>query len=191
MSLNSTSKKMNLVINFPKDLKQEIIINDLESYLKSSVMEYYFILHDKDVKEDDRTLKTPHLHLVVMLDTKCRLLTFLNRICKNVFKDDKYSNCISIQSVKDYDYAISYLTHKNDLLKYQYKSNQVKTNNREYLDAVLSYDVKREIDIDYIIQLCEMYDSPLDVLRVIGLWNAKTYLNVVSYVFQKVKKLPF
>ena len=191
MSLDSQTKKVALVINFPPNCDIDNTISKLENYLKDNVIEYYFILHDSDTDGLGGPKKTKHLHVVFLLDKKARLLTIINRFCNAIYESDKYTNLFSIQSVKDYDCAIAYLVHKNDKFKFQYDSKLVKTNNEEYLRGVLNSENSRELSIDYIEQLCDECTSSIDVLKKVGLWNAKTYLNVIAYIWQKHKGLPF
>ena len=44
--------------------------NDLIDILNSSndILEYYGILHDKDIKEDTGEIKKPHFHLLKLLN---------------------------------------------------------------------------------------------------------------------------
>lgn len=85
----------------------------------SSIINYAYIIHDKDLKEDG-TLVSPHIHLMLRLD--------------NSYKDSTIGNWFGVKSqyvgkIKGrFRDALEYLTHANRPEKYQYSTDDVISN---------------------------------------------------------------
>ena len=98
-----------------------ININVVEKTLvnNSSIINYAYIIHDKDLKEDG-TLVSPHIHLMLRLD--------------NSYKDSTIGNWFGVKpqyvgKIKGrFRDALEYLTHANRPEKYQYSTDDVISN---------------------------------------------------------------
>lgn len=95
-------------------------------YSKHIVGYYAFILHDKDVYIDTNELKKPHFHLYLEWLEPCERT--VKRILKVFNQFDEIKKCsIRVKYVYNKKKAIRYLTHKDDIDKYQYNDNDVVT----------------------------------------------------------------
>ena len=96
---------------------------ELLKITKANYQNYYYIYHDKDINEDG-TLKKKHLHILAM----DRGGTSFKAHC------ERFSSVIPshmILKVKSPRAMARYLTHKDNLDKYQYKDSEVFTNSKE------------------------------------------------------------
>ena len=202
MSLDTQTKKFSLVINFPKDTRKECEVLAKVKAFSMKMEEYYYIVHDKDYDEFG-TLKTKHIHWLFRIKEKQkRLKTVLNEVNNELFNgSDQTRSLISIESWKNYEATIQYLVHKNNPEKYQYKVEEVHTNDFETLKQVMDYAVDTNLTIDKIKYLCTKNTTLCGVLEDVGLINARNYLNVIRTIWEeylrwsnsqdKRKELPF
>lgn len=104
-----------------------------EGITSNSIKEYCYILHDKDKKEDG-TIKNKHYHIVLRLKYP--------QCSKNIAKwFGVGENFISKINGK-YEDALMYLTHSNALEKFQYSTDEVKSN-FNYLEVIEKYKNKK------------------------------------------------
>lgn len=92
------------------------------SQLSGKVTAYAFILHDMDVNADGSP-KAPHTHLLIR--TACPLNLATVRRWFAAFDDDGKPITTTAQVCSDLDSAFQYLTHANDLDKYQYDRDDI------------------------------------------------------------------
>lgn len=110
----------------------------------SAVEKYAYILHDQDTKEDG-TVKEPHYHIMVKLESPRHLSTlvkmFNNAIPKQYFGNIKGR----------WNDALAYLTHSNDPEKHQYDPSAVVANFEWEKEAVSSKGNKLDDIVDDIV----------------------------------------
>lgn len=104
---------------------------------------YWLILHDKDIIIDTGELKQEHYHIIVdynqpstKTSASSQLKKYLEKIgllkiCPNV-------NIVKIRNIKKY---IRYLTHKDNIEKYQYQDNEVITNQPDQYKEMIDIDI--------------------------------------------------
>lgn len=98
--------------NYPKET--------LITFLQNNNLEYYGILHNKDIFPTGE-IKKPHFHLIVGVDKDSKIAkTYLTTL----FNDE----ALYFQNVRSLPHFIRYLTHKDNLEKYQYNDSEVFTN---------------------------------------------------------------
>ena len=114
--------------------------NDLEEILLSNqdVKEYYFILHDKDIKEKTNELKKPHYHCCIGYEDYGRY---------TIDKVREYFKPLNthIKAITSFKKFIRYLIHLDDKSKYQYDLNDVITNNQDKYEKQL---INKDVSID-------------------------------------------
>ena len=84
----------------------------------SVVLEYAYILHDRDIK-DDGTPKDPHFHFLLVLNRSRRLSDIQSCMKKTLQGNVLLQPC---RSVSD---SYGYLTHENDDNKVQYDESSI------------------------------------------------------------------
>lgn len=85
-------------------------------YIKRNYQNYIYILHDRDVKEDN-TLKKSHYHVI---------LYFPNQKSLSSLKSQLKLNDSDFYEIKSMSGQLRYLIHYDDDDKYQYNVNDVK-----------------------------------------------------------------
>ena len=106
---------------------------------------YVYILHDKDVNEDG-SLRSPHFHI---------LCTFVqNKSFNSVASLVVSSQNTFVQQLQDVGGAFAYLTHQNNLEKFQYNSDDLVSDNLDYwLDKIPEYENKSSKNDDFVDDL--------------------------------------
>lgn len=97
-------------------LDNELHLNLLNDLIKK--YNYAYILHDKD-KEDDGTLKKEHIHLLIFFKNA--------RWGSAILKEINIDNPNLIEFREDKAKAIQYLIHSNNLDKFQYNYEDIKS----------------------------------------------------------------
>lgn len=185
MSLDSQTRKFNLVVDVPNNMTLEEVLTNVKTFSINNTEEYYYIVHDKDIN-DMGVKKTLHIHWLFITSERTRLKTKLSEVNDYLFGGkDKTRSLITIEIWKDYEGAIQYLVHKNDEDKYQYKVSDIVTNEKETLIQILEYTGNVNLSIDRIKYLCWTYNSLIDVLSNIGLVASRNYLNVIKTIWQE------
>ena len=186
MSLDSQTKKFNVIINFPYQCRDTDVLSKINTFCNKYANEYYYILHDKDVDEFGQ-VKTKHIHLLFTYKEKrTRLKRMLSLLNGEIFGGmDKTRSLITIAIWKDYEFGIQYLIHKNDEDKYQYKVSDVYTSDLETLTEVMDYTAEGSLSIDKIKVYCWEANSLTEVLTRVGLVNSRNYLNVIKTIYNE------
>ena len=106
---------------------------------------YVYILHDKDVNEDG-SLRSPHFHI---------LCTFVqNKSFNSVASLVVSSQNTFVQQLQDVGGAFAYLTHQNNLEKFQYNSDDLVSDNLDYwLDKIPEYENKSSKNDEFVDDL--------------------------------------
>ncbi len=108
--------------------------------------DYACILHDKDLEKDGKTPKKEHYHVVV-------------RVGKNAIWNSAFSKKLGIDKryvgtkVRNFDSALQYLIHNNDIDKHQYELDEVFGTLVDRLKESLNKDGKSEGE-----KVCELLD---------------------------------
>lgn len=125
----------NFNLRFPKYLTDyNITITDdlIERTFKEIGCTYFFILHDKDINENE-IFKYNHYHAILILNKKRTLNSLLKEIISSFapFVNDKLiSNLFECKCCYSLYGSIQYLTHKNESEeKYKYDVSSVISNN--------------------------------------------------------------
>lgn len=119
------------------------------------IKEYYFIEHNMDLKNKvTGELKKPHYHIIVGIDID-------NRKARKTLEKCFLPYTPFIKSIRSLNGAMRYLTHLDDLDKYQYSINDVNTNDlQKYNDLIVKeYKVSNSDNL-----LSEYYNYVLDNL---------------------------
>ena len=106
---------------------------------------YAFIKHDKD-KKPNGDLKKVHYHLIVGTDTD-------NKHAKKEIEQiacDLYDKTM-VKNVRNIQNAICYLIHKKDKSKYQYKFEDIITNNIELCDELINQFVPKITECELML----------------------------------------
>lgn len=194
MSLSTRTKSVSGVLNLPKNSNKntlEDLLGKLKNYLDANSTEYYFIVHDKDTKEENGKLllKTIHIHFLFKSNQNqgLRLSTYINELSDSLGLD---TLCISVSTWRDYEGAIQYLIHKNNPDKFLYDSSEIITNmSINTLSLVLERECKEYISIDYIRKLVlESEGKIFNVYQRLGLENSKTYRSVIMDLMSEYSK---
>ena len=137
---------------------------------------YWYILHDRDVKENGE-LKTPHFHLV---------LWFKFKSCYKQYVIDYLSqllNCspeiISVEPMRDLTISLRYLTHIDDEEKYQYSDDEVKTNSSIiYYRSILG----NKLTAEYLVECLKFtnFNKVLLIDTFITLQEYKQFREVID-----------
>lgn len=100
--------------------------------------DFYWIKHDKDIKEDGE-IKTLHYHLLLVnsLQNKVTLKTIFERVVKSLNVDKKL---VSIESffANELPLQVQYLVHLNDATKAQYEEIAINTNRSKNVKMYLT-----------------------------------------------------
>lgn len=144
------------------------------------------IMHDKD-EDELGNLKTNHYHLVVQLNSQCRLRTFLNFIIDKFHCNE---NQVSIEKCSSIEMQTRYLIHLDDFDKFQYDVNDIVSNNDEFVKKCMSY-IKSISCVDDLIAICQEYkNNLLKLMSVIGYENYKKYRVVIADIRREILGLP-
>lgn len=147
--------------------------------LDTGVADYGYILHDKDLK-DDGELKTPHVHLVASYPQgkrNTRWSTWVNKLADYLGLDVR---SISLDSCVSFDSSLQYLIHKNDIDKFQYPLEEVKSSyDLQELNTIMQREVK-SFTIDYAIRIIDECETLTEAIKVFGLKIYYQYRNIIK-----------
>ena len=181
--LNQRSDKFTVVLN---DTGADVlrnaryIVDKLITDINVSVSYIACIKHDKDFDEETQQMKTVHYHLVIELDSICRVGTILKWLSNRLLLNE---NQITIDKCNSLAMQSRYLIHLDDFDKYQYDKYDVRTNNevlfQDYLLLVKIRDLK-----DLISRVKEYhYDLEIIMSKVVNYDKYRKYINdiLVNY----------
>lgn len=147
--------------------------------LDTGVADYGYILHDKDLK-DDGELKIPHVHLVASYPQgkrNTRWSTWVNKLADYLGLDVR---SISLDSCVSFDSSLQYLIHKNDIDKFQYPLEEVKSSyDLQELNTIMQREVK-SFTIDYAIRIIDECETLTEAIKVFGLKIYYQYRNIIK-----------
>lgn len=181
--LNQRSDKFTIVLNdnevhLFKD--SETIVNKLITDVDVGVSYIACIKHDRDIYEEQQQVKTIHYHVVIELDSICRVGTVLKWLCNKFHCNE---NQVSIDKCNSLAMQSRYLLHLDDIDKVRYYETEVSTNNifrfKDYLTLVKIKDMK-----DLIARVKEYhYDIEIIMSKIVNYDKYRKYINdiIVNY----------
>lgn len=181
--LNQRSDKFTIVlndneVNLFKD--SETIVNKLITDVDVGVSYIACIKHDRDIDEEQQHVKTLHYHVVLELDSICRVGTVLKWLCNKFHCNE---NQVSIDKCNSLAMQSRYLLHLDDIDKVRYYETEVSTNNifrfKDYLTLVKIKDMK-----DLIARVKEYhYDIEIIMSKIVNYDKYRKYINdiIVNY----------
>lgn len=193
-SLSTNSKNFACVINLPLEgFTKDEVSHSIEQYVINCSDEYYFIFHDRDFKDEKLGVyKTPHFHLLFHIKNFKRIGTVINELCDNLYRNERFKNCISVRTWVHHDQDVQYLIHKNDSTKARYKIDEIVTNQPELLAQILDYDLDLPFDIPKLKALAYKHLQKggsfayINYLEEIGLARANLYMRVINEIWKYV-----
>lgn len=185
-TLESKTNQFVVVINKPNRLsidEYNKCLISLNENLERNAYLYACLNHDLDTDSEGKT-KTFHTHYVIWGNKRCRLRTMLWRIGDYLgFLPSEILN-ISIDRCNDIAYSIQYLTHKNDINKYQYNYMFIITNISE--NDLLRYYNKStydEITTDRLFKLIvDEKKTDLELMYILGLSRYSYYFKCIQQI---------
>lgn len=180
--LNQRSDKFSLVLN---DNELELfknarnVVNKFMLQDDITIVYIACIMHDRD-KDDHGDLKTKHYHVVLQLNSVCRIGTLLNRI-SDIFNCN--INQVSIEKCSSLCMQSRYLMHLDDFDKVPYYMTEVVTNDTEVLERY--HDMVFVRDLHDLIAVVHRYHYDLEEIMVaIGNYDKwRKYINdlIINY----------
>lgn len=185
-NLTTQTAKVNCVISLKDksyDTIKGVIMVDLQNWCEANCKMYAYILHDKDIL-DNGSAKTPHIHLVALLNSsRCRLSTTMNNLSAATGVNEM---AISIEKANDFNGSIQYLIHKNNTDKFQYNVLDIMTNMpKGELDVYLNSD-GGGVSIETLVAIVKQNRSVIDIIRAVGLQNYRLYRNVIWDIYTEI-----
>lgn len=135
---------------------------------------YYIVLHDQDTAEDGSP-KTPHYHVVIKSSVARQLKTVMKETCSALKIPEEL---VSIAPVNDLHQNLRYLVHADDKNKYQYKWDNIWSNDFGTLEDAQNYI--SDINTRSLITVLQESKNYIEVVKRIGLGNFKKYLSVIK-----------
>lgn len=176
MSLDDRSRKFILIIEHDNHAENNTIpIEKIEAVCKEVSIEYFIILHDRDITPTGE-LKRPHYHIVIETAERIRAGTILNRYAKLLDVD---KTLIQIEPCLNYNYHIRYLLHLDDESKAKYAPHEILTNAPRQLQLAFKNQTdKLKFDILYqVIEQCK--GNKTKIMSMIGIGNYTTYYRAI------------
>lgn len=143
MSENKKRPKQSRV--FTASLKPAWSDEFTQQFLENNrgIFEAYVVKHDKDVDEHGEVIEA-HTHVLMIYDTPRQVSTVANAL-----------GGIGAQFVvigQSKQALLRYLTHKNDLNKFQYSDDEVKTNSTPYAEVVKGFGLSDKEIVEAVIK---------------------------------------
>lgn len=180
--LNRQTKKIMIVIQCGKvNFSTNDITNLLHNLDLKYCCYYYAIKHDFDIDSNGKP-ENVHFHIVLNMSSRVRLITILNYVSKFL---NCSLDCITIDVCPNLVRQVQYLTHQNDISKYQYLVKDIISNDQNYERF---FDVDSHNNIDYegdIFNLCLFADSRIEVVRAIGLAKYSAFHHAIDVIFNE------
>ena len=148
-----------------------------------------YVLHDSDTL-DNGEKKTSHYHIVLLFNRSVNKMTLINDLARFfiISKD-----VISVREIKSVRSSLLYLSHLqlNDdntfsviKGKHYYDTDKITISDKHYYNdivyGIVNLDLKSNLDIEALINLCAQTNSLVYIYRKIGLSNAKKYRFIIK-----------
>lgn len=171
------SRLFSIVLEYlDKDTNQEFtsseVYQNLEFMRKDFGLDYWFILHDRDISEDNNGLKRKHYHIVLLYPTRHTATAILKHLALYFVCSEK---AISIECGKNLRGCVRYLTHIDFKgFKNLYSIEEIFTSDKNSL--VVFYEPPKEVlTFDYLRSVIQQCNSITEVISMIGLANYKAH----------------
>lgn len=176
------SKFFHIIIEqYDKLNDKQITTTNIQKVLEDlpSMKEYAFILHDKDKG------KRPHYHINLMLENPHLGDTILYTLASDLLCNVKI---ITISSINPNSYfqRQRYLTHLDDVDKYQYDKAEVFTNSNHNYFLSCNNVNPYALNIDNIYDICSKAKSLSSVYAIIGLKDSNTYAKIIRDIYYEI-----
>lgn len=179
-TLSTQTAYINVIIKLGKyeDHKISSLAERLKAFCDNNMKLYAFILHDRDMKEDN-TPKYKHIHMCgIWCNAKQRLSTIMNALSSWLEIDTLE---IEIEKMTSLVGSIQYLIHKNDSQKTQYDITKVVSSlSLEELNVYMQACEKEQLTAVALIDMCKHETSLLEIMKKIGLEAYRQYRNVIQ-----------
>lgn len=171
------SNRFAFVIEKEDKLNNKIIsLEEITSYFadlfnRGACSFYAIVLHDKDFNADGE-IKRPHYHIVFEMSSPKGDQIIAKDIARVLLVN---MNIISYACALNFCGAIRYLTHLDNVDKYQYpKSDVITSSESEYQMFVNQMDFL-DLDIASLLNIIKSSKSLTEVYQTIGIGNATKY----------------
>lgn len=172
---NQRGTDFTIVLN---DSLEGLILNNTRHVYKSlmtaelPLVYLAVIFHDKDMI-DDKTMKTPHYHIVMQLSRSIRIGTIVN-VLQSVFVGLS-ENMISLDKCTSLSAQSRYLIHLDDIDKYHYDASDVMTNDYDVFKSFLD-EIPTIKNVKDIINVCYHFNFDIEKIMIaLGKDNYKTW----------------
>lgn len=178
-ALSTRTAYLNIIISL-KDYTLERIENlkiKLNEYCNERFNLFAFILHDKDLL-DDNSPKTNHIHLIgIYKNNRQRLSTILNDLSVHLSISEM---AISIDKMNDINGSMQYLLHRNNPQKYQYDIGAIMSNLQiEELNTYMQRE-SNTLSTSGLLDIIRNSQSKIEVYESIGLEYYRQYRQVIN-----------
>lgn len=155
----------------------------------SVIDKYYWVLHDKDFKEDCVTPRAPHIHLLLKFKSSVPTVSVMMRIVKICGRHVVHFN--NFNRIKAWSSAVNYLTHRDEAKawKHVYDVTEVHTNGDYELESEKGHDAKQlKKDMGRLTSYYKMIDSgeltPYNVAEHLSFLEEVTYGTELEKAFK-------
>lgn len=164
-----------------KELSHTFTCDELYKACEGLNCKFWFILHNNDT-DDLGTLKRPHYHVVCKYDKRVTKGSAASELQELLCCS---SAVISSECVKNANFYsnLRYLTHIDDLGKFQYSRSLVYTNCRSEFTTAMDGGCT----FDRIVKSIECNDSLAAVIYDLGIDNYKRYRAVIGDLWKELK----
>lgn len=182
--LDQQARFINAIISYKvipsKELVDKHIVLSIDYISKQIGGNYAIITHWFDTL-DNGECKHIHTHIVIELPKRKRLSSILNGLADTLDID---TMMISVDKTRSLNASIQYLTHKNDINKYQYSVNEIKHN---YSDSDFKYlyeDFHNGLDYkDMLNIIIDSNGNLMYIIETMGLYRYNLYRKIVIDIY--------
>lgn len=183
MSLQTQTKKIEVIIDFPQGKKDKALIQKLNDYL-STTDQFFYIVHENEISQNSGIEEFPHIHANYILKKRTRLVTELSRLVNELGLKESEKVLISICNWSSYETRIQYLIHKNNKEKKQYPITDICTNvPQSELNYILNREVGDAITIEYLAKLVYQYEYASQVFLHLGIVQSSKYRALIKDMY--------
>lgn len=126
-------------------------------YELSQIQDSIFIRHDQDIDEEGN-LKKPHYHFVLKLKNACTI----SALSKKVYVEENMIEPVK----KSFNGSLKYLIHYGSDDKFQYNTEDVKSDSDKLLRRFKDLVTKEVPEVDKVITIQEFVESYPDYIKI-------------------------
>ncbi len=199
--LGQRSKRWALVVDcVEKDGNTSLSKKDVEDFCKhySNAISFWFIVHDRDVKEDGTKALT-HYHIILEYGVSVRASTLLTAfytycntwIIRKVLLDGQevltLNPWLNIEPVKNLWGALRYLVHADNLEKFPYSIDEVISNEPQRFETAIALQDGLTADNLLYLYADKCNFSRLGLMSALGLDLYKKYRPLLDDIDNELK----